>query len=196
MLDLQHSHIRLLSIKNINQEQAYLFYFEGRDQFGELCDFDPDELSFKTPREIAFDYFRDDVGIYYFRIFFKNLAVEENALTVFLRGHSLAKIELKHQERLVSADIKNSQMRVLKYANNTYHFELVFIDSQGDQVKSSEKPEFLIEGEATLKKLYPLEPGKWAGELRVSETNSIIYLSVRLNSNHLPRLLRIQHIEK
>ncbi|MFA7613305.1 MAG: hypothetical protein WCY48_03645 [Candidatus Caldatribacteriota bacterium] len=191
------SQIRLLSIKTVNQEEAYFFYFEGRDQFGDLIDFDPDELSFVTNEQsIPFDFFRDSLGKYYYRIFFRSIPLAAKSLIVLLRGEPISEIHLKHQDKLAVSDIKNSKMRVVKYEDYTYHFELELIDSKGRPVKSSEKPEFIIEGNASLHRIFPIGPGKWRGELRILDTNSIIYLSPRLNSNQLSRLLRIQHIEK
>lgn len=54
----------------------------------------------------------------------------------------------------------------------------------------------MLEGDAHLIGISPQGPGRWQGELRVVDSNTIIYLSLRLNSSYLPRLLRIQHIEK
>lgn len=191
------SQVRLLSIKTVNQEEAYFFYFEGKDQFGDLIDFDPYELSFvSSGQTIPFDFFRDSLGKYYYRIFFRNIPISAQSMAVLLRDRAISEIHLKHREQLAASDIKNSKMRVVKYENHIYYFELELIDSKGKPVKSNEKPEFIIEGDASLHRLSPTAPGKWKGEIKVLDTNSIIYLSLRLNSNQLPRLLRIQHIEK
>lgn len=196
-LSVAQSQIRLLSIKTVNKDQAYFFYFEGRDQFGDLIDFDPYELSFQTSvQELPFDYFRDNLGKYYYRIFFSSIPAQAQSIKVFLRGESISEIHLQHQERLAALDISQSRMKVIKYENHTYYFLLELLDSTGNLVNSRQKPEIMIEGDASLQDLTSQGPGKWLGELRIFDTNSIIYLSPRLNSKQLPRLLRIQHIEK
>lgn len=196
-MSAQYSQIRLLSIKTVNQEQAYFFYFEGRDQLGELIDFDPYELTFETAQQqVPFEFFRDNLGKYYYRIFFKHLPSVANSLTISLRGEAISEVKLKHQEKVESLDLAKSKMRVLKYENHIYSFELELLNSRGAPVKVSDKPEFIIEGDAFLQNLSYSGEGKWIGQLRIFDTNSIIYLTPRLNSNQLPRLLRIQHIEK
>lgn len=196
-LDFHHSQFRHLSVKTVGQEEAYFFYFEARSHQGGAVELNADDLVFKSEDQlIPYDFFRDDVGKYYYRIFFRELPVSSSHLQVFIRGELLSNIELKHYEKLASLDLSRSRMRVIRYENHTYTFELELLNSQEQKVQITERPEIFIEGNAVLLGISSPGSGKWQGKLQILDTNSIIYLSVRLNSNHLPRLLRIQHIEK
>lgn|SRR5690606_7944393 len=192
-----HSLIKLLSIKTINEEAAYFFYFESKNQFNEPVEVGSDEISFKVGKErIVFDYFRDSLGKYYYRIFFKNFPSGTHGLKIYLGSELLSEIDLVHQNKLKTMDLAHSKMRVISQEKQFYDFELELIDSQGNWVLSTEKPEIIVEGEARVIELSPRGQGRWRGKLQTVDANTIVYLSLRLNSSYLPRLLRIQHIEK
>lgn len=129
----KHSSLKLLSVKKTNGELSYFFYFQARDEFQQLIDINPGELSFaQGSTKLPLDYFSEGQGKHYYRLRFIDIPAHTRSLKIYLNQNFWQKLPLQHQQQLKVQDISQSTISLLALNQHTYGFEVDLKIVKGD----------------------------------------------------------------
>lgn len=117
----------------------------------------------------------------------------EKELQISIQDKVLGK---KFKLNLHKPDKQHSAFSVISKGDHSMVMRLRLADKNNRVVIIDDSPEILVEGEAVIEDLKPLENGFWEFTLKYPENNGIIYLSVRCQEVFLEHIYRFQHIEK
>jgi hypothetical protein len=167
-------------------DREYLFYLEPKDADGRALDVRPSDLRLSRHRTVQLD--RLSQGRYTIRVTSSKIEL----VSFKLQGKNIPNpFRLIHRPQRELCVIK-----IIAQNDHTLDLELTLRDHQNLPLDSEGPPEVLVEGIGEIESLEWVKKGSWRMRLRYPEMNQILYVSVRANGIYLPRLFRLQHIEK
>lgn len=192
-IDPQASQVKAFPPEVEGSKYHYYLYLELKDPSLKPVDIYTNDISIVSRKKKVFPFSlkRMSRGNYYLALEVTEKAGSDE-LTLFIQNKEIKEFRVV----LKQPDFSRSSLNIIQKDRHSLRMRLFLSDSNGVAIHSLVAPDLIIEGEAIAENLEQIGEGLWEFDIRFSDENQIIYVSVRSQGSYLKHLFRYLHIEK